>query len=146
MFLEQASARSIMVLSDSSTLRLAWSIAWSRLEHASSGYDRFTSGTEPLCRFSLRTSVVRTKYCTWNLCYQHSWSGFHRPEGWAQEWHTARMFWDAVQCRFLDMPPYGVRREYPVTLASRTAQRSGSITFDRALTKPLNWFPNRLAR
>ncbi len=62
------------VLSDSSTLRLASSMAWPSAEHTSSGYSRFTSRTELLCRLSLRTSMVRTKYCTWNLSYQHSGS------------------------------------------------------------------------
>src|SRR5712692_1167190 len=64
----------MMVLSDSSTLRLASSMAWPSAEHTSSGYSRFTSGTELLCRLSLRTSMVRTKYCTWNLSNQHSGS------------------------------------------------------------------------
>ena len=57
---------------------LAWSMAWSRLEHACSGYNCFTRGPEPLSRFSFRASVVRTKYCNWNLCYQHSGSLFDR--------------------------------------------------------------------
>jgi hypothetical protein len=62
-----------MVLSDSSTVRLASSMAWPSVEHASSGYSSFTIGTV-LRGTSLRASVVRTKYCTWNLCLQHSGS------------------------------------------------------------------------
>src|SRR5579862_4411858 len=65
-------------------------MAWSRLEQASSGYNLFTTGTAPVCRLSLRTSVVRTKYCTWNLCYQHS--GFVPRPPWKTSQYCSSSF------------------------------------------------------